>query len=49
MITLSNKFADLGYEAPFEIVYFQIKTGKDDYLKAEEAIKKKGKKPYPTQ
>ena len=49
VVTLSNPIAELGYEAPFEIVFFQIKTSSDEYERAQEALKKKAKKPYPTQ
>ncbi len=48
VVTLSNPIKDFGYEAPFEIVSFQIYTSKDEYERAQEALKKKAKKPYPT-
>jgi len=49
LVTISNTYEDLGYESPFEIVYFQLKATKEDYEKAQEAQKKKAKKPYPSQ
>jgi len=49
ILTIQNCYEDLGYESPFEIVYFQLKATKADYEKALEAQKKKAKKPYPSQ
>ena len=49
ILTIKNTYYEIGYEADFEVVYFQLKATKDDYDKALEALKKKAKKPYPTQ
>ena len=48
VVTLSNPIQEFGYEAPFEIVYFQMFTSKVEYERAQEALKKKAKKPYPS-
>ena len=31
VVTLSNPILEFGYEAPFEIVYFQIYASKEEY------------------